>query len=277
MELEEEETIYNLGRLEAPNGHRLKHHEYYMLCPFDMTHVIINTTMQSHLFKCRRAHLKNIEKSGKIPHFRICKYNPDHLILEAELEYHEELCPYRRIQGLGPDAYRTSPLPPKPRMISPASLSASASSSSPSPQNWQIQASTTWNNYCIPNLPVYQRTGAIYSFEGSDKYSDLVPEPDDLLRDVHKHILGKSKMLDKRKLETLDSSEKGALEDWDLQAKLFPPKVFNAMYYSQYQMKKYISPPPGLTKSERKAWRQDWLNKMPRPFDPTDPDFVKKH
>lgn len=123
-------------------------------------------------------------------------------------------------------------------------------------------------------LPVFHRTGEVYTEELDPEEPGRETEANELARDLHKHILEKASFIKTRAVETLDPIEKEALEDWDLQAKLFPPDPYDPMKNAEYKMKRYVTPPPGLSKSERKVWRQEWSNKIPRVYDPTDPDFI---
>lgn len=328
----DEETSYDLGVLVAPNGFKLKDGEKFLLCPFENIHVILNTQMQSHLFKCRRAYIKKIQKSGYLVNYSKCKFNPEHLLIAAEVKFHEETCPYRRSRALGRVTRRIStailsnpgdwdadqigppseperkgsrsPTPirgfsrspnfsafpsvcaysprrhpaPKPahendngKDLGYGSLGQSKSISSPDPK--ALVPSNYRESWL--KLPVFHRTGDnLFTNHELDQDGDGALEPSQLLRDVHKHILGKVNLIQARKIETMDSIEKEALEDWDLHAKMFPPPKFDAFKNAEYKMYKYMAPPPGLTKAERKEWRADWAEKMPRVYDPRDPDFT---
>jgi len=331
----DEEFSYNLGRLEAPNGFVLKKGEEYWWCPFDETHLILNTQMGNHLFKCRRAYLKQISKAGYFPNYLKCRFNPEHLLLDPELKFHEESCPHRRCRAISRVTRKISPevqsnpgkwdaeqigppsAPEKNRarsatpFASPKRFFRSASprprlpttftgypAFAPSRHNSPVPLSglekepdtgygtSSWNS--DPNgsnetrigasygetmkFPVFHRSGNIYT--PLEPESDDAPEPSQLMRDVHKHVIGKVNLIQMRKIEDLDHIEKEALEDWDLHAKLFPPPIFDPVKNAEFKMNRYVQAPPGLTKSERKAWRKEWAEKMPQEFNPNDPDFA---
>jgi hypothetical protein len=338
----DEAFSYNLGRLKAPNGFILKSNEEFLWCPFDPVHIILNTQMDSHLFKCRRAYLKQIQKAGYLANYLKCRFNPDHLLIDVELKFHEESCPYRRSRAIrrasrmispavksnpeewdadqvGPPStperkgHRSpTPIPrdltrrrlfpsPKEKVLGflgryppiPGPPRHDRKSPTPTPELGNEPdigyGSSSWSS--DPNganetrigasygeslkFPVFHRSGNIYT-PLEPEPNDNASEPSQLMRDVHKHVTGKVNLIQMRKIETMDHIEKEALEDWDLHAKLFPPPIFDAMKSAEFRMCKYLQAPPGLTKSERKAWRLEWAEKIPRVYDPNDPDFADK-
>jgi len=335
----DEELICELGFEQAPNcsnGIKLKNGQAFIVCPFDSTHVIINSRMQGHLFKCRRVYTKNVENSGGILNFVNCKYNPGHILLEAERRFHEETCPCRRSRPLrrairvvatrppsSPEIWddnedgaklrlpSRSPTPGRRFSHSPPLLevpsrspSAGAHSYYPSlytfavasprlsnspksayahepdmgygsaePNSASADTMTSDDKFAsyadeLKKLPVFHRTNTLYKGQMDADES----APNDLARVVHKHVLDKSNVMSQSTLEGLNSIEKEALEDWDLQAKLFPSKKFNAMKKAEVTMQRFVAAPAGLSKVERRAWREKWSNKLPRVYDPTDPD-----
>jgi len=213
--MEDEEVTYDVGRINGPYGFSLKQNESLICCPFNPVHVVLNSTMECHLFKCRRIYIKRMQDTESAINYCTCKFNSEHSVLDIELEFHEEVCPHRRSRPL----LRTR-------------------------SNLELER-------------------------------DSPPEHEDELgRDIHKHLTGKVSFMSRRKFTAMDSVEKEAFENWDLQAKLFLAEAFDPQKNLEYKLKRYVSPPPGLSRSERRGWRQEWGEKIPRIYDPTDPDFV---
>lgn len=62
------------------------------ICPYDKSHVILRSVMQTHLYKCSRAHGYSLVK---------CSFNTTHHVRPEELQAHEASCPDRHSHEAG--------------------------------------------------------------------------------------------------------------------------------------------------------------------------------
>ncbi|CAL8094508.1 unnamed protein product [Orchesella dallaii] len=71
----------------------LAHGEEYVQCPYNVSHLITNARLLTHLKLCRQQYLKGMSDSKMRRVMRVCRHNAEHHIPAIEVFSHEERCP----------------------------------------------------------------------------------------------------------------------------------------------------------------------------------------
>jgi len=276
-----------LGRLNAPNGFRLAPGEYFCLCPYEETHVVLNTKFSSHLQRCRRNYVKRVTDNGNNGEplaYSHCRYNSAHSVFPPESRYHDDTCGqrYRRfipsrytVNGVYNSATMSNTTPV---YVNNAKMASSANSNENVPKGKHIATPTT----------ELAKPASLASFAKQMNFDeeaevDLGKFPDDegvivpeekpekevvkmTSRDIHKYV----ENLKQKQREDPDFDIR-TYEDWDLEAQLFPKPTYDPMAHILRQNLAGMKPPGGLSKGDKKAFYKEHRERTDYMFNDNDP------